>query len=129
MQKKPHLQPSLPISTSGFTLVELAIAVVIIGLIIGGVLVGGDMIRAANLKAGLKQIETYQAAINNFRMRYNGTPGDITDATSQFSTTTWPNLADGDGDGILRDDSGAESNAANYNLEYSHFTGELPQFW
>ncbi|MBX9725821.1 MAG: prepilin-type N-terminal cleavage/methylation domain-containing protein, partial [Rickettsiales bacterium] len=32
---------------SGFTLVELAIVLVIIGLIIGGVLTGADLIKAA----------------------------------------------------------------------------------
>lgn len=38
---------------AGFTLVELAIVLVIIGLIIGGVLVGRDLIKAAELRASL----------------------------------------------------------------------------
>ena len=35
---------------SGFTLVELAIVLVIIGLIVGGVLAGSDLIKAATLQ-------------------------------------------------------------------------------
>lgn len=113
----------------GFTLVELSIALVIIALIIGGVMVGRDMLSTAQVKAGIHQLEGYQSAINNFRLRYQGIPGDLYNATSQFSNTAWPDLEDGDGDGILRDASGAESDPDDAHLERDTFTGELPQFW
>ncbi|MCC7259610.1 MAG: type II secretion system protein, partial [Alphaproteobacteria bacterium] len=41
----------------GFTLVELSIVMVIIGLIVGGVLVGQNLIKAAEMRATIQQIE------------------------------------------------------------------------
>jgi prepilin-type N-terminal cleavage/methylation domain-containing protein len=66
----------------GFTLIELSIVLVIIGLIIGGVLMGQDMIKAAETRAQLTQIEKYNAAVNTFRTKYNGIPGDIDPTTA-----------------------------------------------
>lgn len=64
-------------ASHGFTLIELSIVLVIIGLIVGGVLVGQDLIKAAELRAAVGQIEKYDAATNTFRTKYNGLPGDI----------------------------------------------------
>lgn len=73
---------------SGFTLVELAIVLVIIGLIVGGVLVGQDMIKAAELRAAVGQIEKLDTAVNVFRTKYNGIPGDLASpANFGFSNT------------------------------------------
>ena len=66
----------------GFTLVELAIVLVIIGLIIGGVLVGQDMIRSAEIRSTIGQYEKYNTAINTFRDKYRGIPGDLANATN-----------------------------------------------
>ena len=100
----------------GFTLVELSIVLVIIGLIVGGVLVGQNMIKAAEIRATVSQIEKYNSAINTFRSKYGGLPGDFTDAV-RFALGT--GVADGDGDGLLEDSDGA----------IVDLTGELSQFW
>lgn len=113
--------PRQPRCRNGFTLLELSIALVIIGLIIGGVLVGRDLISAAQVKAQVQQLNGYQVAINNFRLRYRGLPGDLPDATSQFSSSKWPNLADGDGNGIVGSGDIDEVAAV--------YGGEYPQFW
>jgi len=62
---------------SGFTLVELAIVLVIIGLIVGGVLAGQDLIKAAEQRAAVGQIEKMDTVVNAFRGKYNGIPGDV----------------------------------------------------
>ena len=48
-------------SRAGFTLVELAIVLVIIGLIIGGVLVGQDLIKAATIRSTVSDLEKINA--------------------------------------------------------------------
>jgi prepilin-type N-terminal cleavage/methylation domain-containing protein len=67
---------------SGFTLIEMAIVIVIIGLLIGGVLVGRDMISAAEVRAQVLQIEKYNTAANVFREKYACLPGDCKNATN-----------------------------------------------
>jgi prepilin-type N-terminal cleavage/methylation domain-containing protein len=62
---------------AGFTLVELAIVLVIIGLIIGGVLVGQDLIKAATIRAAQTDIEKTNAGATAFLSKYSGLPGDL----------------------------------------------------
>ena len=61
----------------GFTLIELSIVLVIIGLIVGGVLVGQDLIRAAEVRSQVSQIEKLNTAVNTFRGKFNYIPGDL----------------------------------------------------
>jgi len=67
----------------GFTLVELSIVLVIIGLIVSGILVGQDMIKAAEIRSTVSQMEGFNTAVNTFRDKYRNIPGDMvsTDAT------------------------------------------------
>jgi prepilin-type N-terminal cleavage/methylation domain-containing protein len=62
---------------SGFTLIELSIVLVIIGLIVGGVLVGQDLIRAAEIRAQISQIEKFNTAKNTFYGKFGALPGDM----------------------------------------------------
>jgi prepilin-type N-terminal cleavage/methylation domain-containing protein len=62
---------------SGFTLIELSIVLVIIGLIVGGVLVGQDLIRAAEIRAQISQIEKFNTATNTFYGKFSALPGDM----------------------------------------------------
>lgn len=64
----------------GFTLVELAIVMIIIGLLIGGVLKGQELILNAQTTRVIAQIKSYKTAFRTFRGMYNELPGDMTNA-------------------------------------------------
>lgn len=63
--------------TMGFTLVELAVALMVIGLLIGGVLKGRELIDNAKITALVRDIKSYDAAALTFFDRYGALPGDI----------------------------------------------------
>jgi prepilin-type N-terminal cleavage/methylation domain-containing protein len=73
--------------TSGFTLLELAIVLVVIALVTAGILVGSDLIRGAELRKVHKELETYISAVGTFRAKYNCLPGDCEHATDFFAQT------------------------------------------
>lgn len=63
---------------SGFTLVEIAIVLVIIGLLLGGVLKGQEMIENARIKSIVNDMNGVSAAYNSYMDRYHAIPGDET---------------------------------------------------
>jgi prepilin-type N-terminal cleavage/methylation domain-containing protein len=64
----------------GFTLIELAIVLVIIGLVAGSVLIGRDLIRSMQIRSQISQIENFNTATNSFRLKYDCLPGDCANA-------------------------------------------------
>jgi prepilin-type N-terminal cleavage/methylation domain-containing protein len=61
---------------SGFTLVEIAIVLVIIGLLLGGVLKGQELITQAKIKNVANDFNGLSAAIYSYQDRYKRLPGD-----------------------------------------------------
>ncbi|MBF0621934.1 MAG: prepilin-type N-terminal cleavage/methylation domain-containing protein [Magnetococcales bacterium] len=61
---------------AGFTLVEIAIVLIIIGLLVGGVLKGQALIDTARLKRVGTDFSGIATAINSYRDRYMALPGD-----------------------------------------------------
>jgi prepilin-type N-terminal cleavage/methylation domain-containing protein len=72
----------------GFTLVELAIVLVILGLLVGGVITGQNLIRAAELRSVTVEFAQYQSAVLQFRDRYHALPGDMPNATLFWGAMT-----------------------------------------
>ena len=75
-------------SQKGFTLVELAIVMTIIGLLIGGILKGQELMENARTTATVAQVKSYEAATTSFRDSYNGMPGDLRLAADRVPNCT-----------------------------------------
>lgn len=94
----------------GFTLIELAIVLVIVGLISGGIMMGSDLIRRAEVQSVGEDFLKYEAAINNFKDIYDALPGDFASATAQWGalgscpnggSTSSPATCNGNDDGTI----------------------------
>ncbi len=83
----------------GFTLVEIAIVLVIVGLLIGGVLKGQEMITNAKLKRIESDNAGIAAAMFSYQDRYTQLPGDDDDAENRFDG--YVAADNGDGNGLI----------------------------
>lgn len=126
LEKSSTLQKD---TQKGFSLVELAVAITIIGFIIAGVLTGQYMRKAATLRAQVTQVQQYQAAFASFYDKYRYAPGDLPKAT-----TYWPSAAsvlNGNGNGMINDTeaSGTHGAASDEGGGTARFDGEKLQFF
>lgn len=67
---------------TGFTLVEIAIVLVVIGLLLGGILKGQQLINSARVRNLADQNSGVQAAYYGFVDRFRNLPGDMTCAAA-----------------------------------------------
>ncbi|MCK5284759.1 MAG: prepilin-type N-terminal cleavage/methylation domain-containing protein [Alphaproteobacteria bacterium] len=99
----------------GFTLVELAIVMIIIGLLITGVLKGQEMIANAQVTSTAAQMKAVDAATSTFRDTFNMLPGDIDNIAIRLPAVCTAALCaatDGNANGIVDPDPGAALAAA-----------------
>ncbi|MGC2518795.1 MAG: prepilin-type N-terminal cleavage/methylation domain-containing protein [Burkholderiales bacterium] len=81
---------------AGFTLVEIAIVLVIIGLLLGGILKGQEMITQAKIKNVINDFNGITAAVTSYQDRYRAIPGDDQGATARWTAAN-PNHGNSDG--------------------------------
>lgn len=96
----PRAQPR----QTGFTLIELAIVLVVIGLLLGGVLKGQELIESARARNLISQIDSVRAAVYTFQDKYRALPGDYPGelAYANLGGIAGPEVG-GNGDGLVRD--------------------------
>jgi prepilin-type N-terminal cleavage/methylation domain-containing protein len=80
----------------GFTLVELAIVLVIIGIILAGIIKGQELITNAKIKRAFTAQKEMTAAIYTYYDRYGKFPGDDNTAIARWGATY-----NGNGNGII----------------------------
>src|SRR5260370_11555539 len=99
MKACPYKRSAQP----GFTLVEIAIVLVIIGLLLGGILKGQEMITQAKIKNVINDFNGITAAMNSYQDRYRAVPGDDINAA-----TRWAAAFAGNGNGQFDKGGAAE---------------------
>ena len=92
---------------AGFTLIELAIVLVIIGLLLGGVLRGQELINSAKVKNMARDFQNVQVYIYGYQDKYKALPGDDHSANTHVNGT---NAANGTQNGVIE---GAWNTATN----------------
>jgi hypothetical protein len=103
-------------SAAGYSLLELAVVLTIIGLITGTIVIGNDLMRSSGLTRTISQMSEVSDAITQFRDKYQALPGDIINATGFWgasagcpapSNVKQKTTCNGDGNGFI--DNGPES--------------------
>jgi prepilin-type N-terminal cleavage/methylation domain-containing protein len=86
---------------AGFTLVEIAIVLVIIGLLLGGILKGQEMITQARIKNIINDFNGITAAYFSYQDRYKAVPGDDFGALARWPVAPFVGMFSGNGDGTI----------------------------
>ena len=103
---------------SGFTLIEIAIVLVIIGLLLGGVLKGQELITSARVRNIITQQDGVKAAFFGFQDRFRAIPGDYTQASINVAT----GLTNGNGNGQIGSILGGGSTVDEYIAAWEHLS-------
>lgn len=81
----------------GFTLIEIAIVLVIIGLLLGGILKGQELITSARVRNLISQQDGIKAGFYGFQDRYRAFAGDYKDAPNNLGGPGSATAGNGDG--------------------------------
>lgn len=96
-------QPSSRRNQGGFTLVEIAVVLVIVGLLLGAVLKGQELIDNSRVRSAVNDIAGIRAAAFGYLDRYRALPGDDTAArvTSRSAGAPWNGMPGGNGNNVI----------------------------
>ncbi len=108
-------------SNKGFTLVEMAIVLVIIGIILGAVIKGQDLIAGAKEKKFKSEVDQLATAYYTYFDKYSRVPGDDNKATTRFTSPA--GTANGNNNGLI--DAAGETAPATGALDHLRRAGFL----
>lgn len=106
----------------GFTLIEIAIVLVIIGLLLGGVLKGQELITGARVRNLISQQDGIKAAFFGFQDRYRALPGDYASASTNINCGTGVTCANGNGNGRIENNATGGGVTSEQTLVWAHLT-------
>jgi prepilin-type N-terminal cleavage/methylation domain-containing protein len=101
---------------SGFTLIEIAIVLVIIGLLLGGVLKGQELINSAKVKNLANDFKNIPVFIYGYQDKFKALPGDDSAAVTHLPVNVGITVTNGNGNGLI-------------DGTWNATTGESFQFW
>lgn len=101
----------------GFTLMEIAIVLVVIGILLGGVLKGQELLTNAKIKRLKNDFNGIVAAYHAYEDRYRAMPGD--DSLANNANRGWTDGTAGNGNGVLaNNDAFAAAAGARENQDF-----------
>lgn len=92
MQRKPQ---------TGFTLVEIAIVLLVVGLLLGGVMKGQALIDSARVKNLAQDLRSVPAMIHAYQDRFRALPGDDPAAVRHLCSGGSSCTVAGNGNGVI----------------------------
>src|SRR3989337_1728986 len=101
-QRHEGRESAMKARQTGFTLVEIAIVLVIIGFLLGGILKGQEMITQAKIKNVVADFSGVSAAYYGYQDRYRAIPGDDPNAATRWAGAAVSPTAGEPGNGIVR---------------------------
>lgn len=93
--------PTPPRRQSGFTLIEIAIVLVIIGLLLGGILKGQELINSARVKNLAADFRNIPVFIYGYQDRFRALPGDDAAANTHVTGGTVATTGATPGNGVI----------------------------
>ncbi len=84
-------------TNKGFTLIEIAIVMVLVGLLLGSVLKGQELITTARVRNISAQLDSVKIAYLGFQDRFRAYPGDVPDAVAANNIPNSPPFGGGCG--------------------------------
>jgi prepilin-type N-terminal cleavage/methylation domain-containing protein len=106
---------------SGFTLVEIAIVLVIIGLLLGGILKGQELINSAKVKNLANDFRVTPTYIYAYQDKFKSLPGDDNQTTNHIGATATAGTGGTLGNGVIEGAWNAdETGTAESNVFWQH---------
>lgn len=113
---------------AGFTLVEIAIVLVIIGLLLGGILKGQEMITQARIKNVVNDFNGVTSAYFSYQDRYKAIAGDDPNAATRWTSF---GAKTGSGNGIVGGtyDQAPPADPSTIAIDAANQAQEAVNFW